>query len=216
MTENHKRPRLSAEERRKKIIEAARTVFLEQGFVGTRTREIAEEAGITEAFLYRFFRSKEAIYEAAVQEPMRELVAELLSATQGIGAGDASGREVLRQMNQMLARFMSDSAPFLATVWLRELDQGRDFYENELAPVMRKPLNDVLAKITGWHEPADARSFIFAAVVGSHVALAVDAMLRGRGFDPRDTGDQLTQLYSDGMPLEVQNAPVDFAGHSAR
>jgi TetR/AcrR family transcriptional regulator len=216
MTENHRRPRLSAEERRKKIIEAARTVFLEQGFVGTRTREIAEEAGITEAFLYRFFRSKEAIYEAAVQEPMRELVAELLSATQGIGAGDASGREVLRQMNQMLARFMSDSAPFLATVWLRELDQGRDFYENELAPVMRKPLNDVLAKITGWHEPADARSFIFAAVVGSHVALAVDAMLRERGFDPRETGDQLTQLYSDGMPVEVQNAPVDFAGHGSR
>jgi|SRR5581483_10204405 len=216
MTENHRRPRLSAEERRKKIIEAARTVFLEQGFVGTRTREIAEEAGITEAFLYRFFRSKEAIYEAAVQEPMRELVAELLSATQGIGAGDASGREVLRQMNQMLARFMSDSAPFLATVWLRELDQGRDFYENELAPVMRKPLNDVLAKITGWHEPADARSFIFAAVVGSHVALAVDAMLRERGFDPRETGDQLTQLYSDGMPVEVQNAPVDFAGHGTR
>jgi hypothetical protein len=104
----------------------------------------------------------------------------------------------------------------LATVWLRELDQGRDFYENELAPVMRKPLNDVLAKITGWHEPADARSFIFAAVVGSHVALAVDAMLRGRGFDPRETGDQLTQLYSDGMPLEVQNAPVDFAGHPSR
>jgi AcrR family transcriptional regulator len=216
MAENRKRVRLSAEERRNKIIEAARRVFLEQGFVGARTREIAEEAGITEAFLYRFFRSKEAIYEAAIQEPMRELVAELLAATRDIGEGfgdrPASGREVLRQTNQMLARFMSESAPFLATVWLRELGQGRDFYENELRPVLRKPLNDVLAKITGWQEPADTRSFIFAAMVGSHVALAVDSMLRGRTFDPRVTGDQLTKIFSDGMPADVQDAPVVFAG----
>jgi AcrR family transcriptional regulator len=214
MTEKHKRPRLSAGERRTKIIEAARTVFLEQGFVGTRTREIAEEAGITEAFLYRFFRSKEAIYEAAVREPIRALVAELISATEGIDAGGASGREVLRQTNQMLARFMDDSAPFLATVWLRELDQGREFYENELGAALRGPLNDVLAKITGWHEPADARSFIFPAMVGTHVALAVDAMLRGVQLDPRATGDQLTQVFSDGMPVAVQEAPVDFSDHA--
>jgi len=71
--------------------------------VGTRTREIAEEAGSPRRSCTGFFRSKEAIYEAAVRT-MRELVAELLSTTQGIRAGDASGREALRQMKQMLAR----------------------------------------------------------------------------------------------------------------
>jgi AcrR family transcriptional regulator len=210
MTDKGKRPRLSAEERRVKILEAARTVFLRQGFVGTRTREIAVEAGITEAFLYRFFPSKEAIYEAAVLEPMRELVAELQSTAQGIGVGDAGGREVLRQVNQMLARFMSDSAPFLATVWLRELGRGRQFYEGELRPLLGGPLNLVISKITGWQEPASERSLIFAAMVGVHVALAADAMLRNRVFDPRRTGDQLTQIFADGMPADVQEALVVF------
>jgi AcrR family transcriptional regulator len=210
MTDQDKRPRLPAEQRRQRIIEAARSVFLEQGFVGARTREIAEEAGITEAFLYRFFRSKEAIYEAAVQEPMRELVERLRASTEGIG-GD-SGREVLRQTNQLLARFMADSAPFLATVWLRELDQGRDFYETELTPVLREPLNGLISKITGWRGSED-HSFVFAAMVGTHVALAVDAMLRGLEFDAGRTGDQLTELFSDGMPAAVQQAPIDLSDH---
>lgn len=206
-----KRPRLSAEERRASILEAARLVFINNGFVGTRTREIAEEAGITEAFLYRFFPSKEAIYDEAVLGPMRDLVAELNSAATGIGAGDAAGREVLRQVNQMLARFMSDSLPLLATVWLRELGRGREFYDRDFHPLLSGPLSQVISKITGWREPpAGERSLIVAAMVGVHVSLAADAMLQGREFDPRTVGNQLTQLFADGMPGSVLDARVRF------
>ena len=67
------RTRLKGEERRQLILEAARRVFLETGFAGARTRRIAEEAGITEALLYRFFPSKLAIYEAAVLQPLEAL-----------------------------------------------------------------------------------------------------------------------------------------------
>src|SRR5437763_1075397 len=74
------RTRLKGEERRQLILEAARRVFLETGFAGARTRRIAEEAGITEALLYRFFPSKLAIYEAAVLQPLEAFVARLLTA----------------------------------------------------------------------------------------------------------------------------------------
>ena len=43
-----RRERLSGEERRAQIIDAALKLFADKGFSGTRTREIAELAGIAD------------------------------------------------------------------------------------------------------------------------------------------------------------------------
>lgn len=45
-----------------KIKEAARVVFLKKGYATTRTRDIAEEAGINLALLNYYFRSKEKLF----------------------------------------------------------------------------------------------------------------------------------------------------------
>lgn len=188
-------------------MDAARSVFLRHGFTGTRTREIANQAKITEAFLFRIFPNKQTMYQAAVLEPMRRLVAELQSTAHGIGIGSATGREVLRQMNQALARFMTDSTPLLTAIVLRELGQGRAFYVNELRPALAEPLIGVISKITGRADTSDEESsFAFAAIVGVHVALAADALVTNNVYDPRRTSDQLTQLFAEGMPLDVQSA----------
>src|SRR5258708_30190837 len=56
--------RLSAEERREAITDAARAIFAEKGFHGTTTRELAQAASVSEALLFQHFPNKEAIYEA--------------------------------------------------------------------------------------------------------------------------------------------------------
>lgn len=56
--------RLSAEERKASIIQAVRHLFANKGFKGTTTRELAEAAGVSEALLYRYFPTKEALFEA--------------------------------------------------------------------------------------------------------------------------------------------------------
>ena len=56
--------KLSAEERRKAIIAAARRVFADKGFHGTTTRDLANAAGVSEALLYRHFPTKEALFGA--------------------------------------------------------------------------------------------------------------------------------------------------------
>lgn len=71
-------PRISAAERRQHIIQAARTVFEESGFDGSRTRDIAAAAGINEAMLYRHFSSKEELFEAAIAVPLEAAVAKLV------------------------------------------------------------------------------------------------------------------------------------------
>jgi TetR/AcrR family transcriptional regulator len=203
-----KRTRLRAEERREKILEAARRVFLESGFAGARTRRIAEEAGITEALLYRFFPSKSDIFRAAVHEPLEKFVEELLATTADIDPDEGDRRDRLRQVNEMLLQFMADSAPFLAVVLLSELTEARRFYQADLHPTLSRPIYEVVSRITGWRQRDG--SLIFAAMFGTHLGLALDALLLDRDVDAPHVADQLTRLFSDGMPEEVQAAPVSF------
>ena len=51
-----------------KIKEAARAVFMKKGFSATRTRDIADEAGINLALLNYYFRSKEKLFELVMME----------------------------------------------------------------------------------------------------------------------------------------------------
>ena len=60
---------ISTEER---IKAAARKVFHQKGFAGTRTRDIAEEAGINHAMLNYYFRSKEKLFEMVMMETMAQ------------------------------------------------------------------------------------------------------------------------------------------------
>ena len=55
-----------------RIKAAARKVFHQKGYAGTRTRDIAEEAGINHAMLNYYFRSKEKLFEIVMMETMAQ------------------------------------------------------------------------------------------------------------------------------------------------
>jgi len=61
----------SAEER---IKEAARKLFTQKGFAATRTRDIAEEAGINLALLNYYFRSKQKLFDLIMMENFRQFL----------------------------------------------------------------------------------------------------------------------------------------------
>jgi AcrR family transcriptional regulator len=56
--------RLPEEVRRAQLIEAAIRLFAQKGFQGTTTKEIAEDAGVNEALIFRYFHSKQDLYAA--------------------------------------------------------------------------------------------------------------------------------------------------------
>ncbi len=56
-----------------KIKEAARKVFIKKGYAATRTRDIAEEAGINLALLNYYFRSKERLFQEVMSEKFQQL-----------------------------------------------------------------------------------------------------------------------------------------------
>ena len=61
-----------------KIKTAARKVFMQKGFAATRTRDIAEEAGINLALLNYYFRSKEKLFNEIMMEKMQQFFGILL------------------------------------------------------------------------------------------------------------------------------------------
>jgi AcrR family transcriptional regulator len=63
---------LSTEE---KFKEAARIVFTKKGYAGTKTRDIAEQAGLNLALLNYYFRSKERLFEIVMIEKVQQLFA---------------------------------------------------------------------------------------------------------------------------------------------
>jgi AcrR family transcriptional regulator len=76
--------RLPASERRRRIIEAARSVFASAGYAGVGTAELAKAAGVSEAALYRYFPSKKHLFLATLgsaggrlQEIWRRLATEV-------------------------------------------------------------------------------------------------------------------------------------------
>lgn len=84
--------RLSAEDRREQIIQVASELFAGQGFKGTTTRQIAQEAGITEALVFKYFETKDSLYRAIIDAKMKDLAEWDLTAVQtGIALRDDSG-----------------------------------------------------------------------------------------------------------------------------
>jgi AcrR family transcriptional regulator len=51
-------------ERRQQILSVAMRLFSQRGFRGTTTKEIAQEAGVSEAMVFRHFANKEELYSA--------------------------------------------------------------------------------------------------------------------------------------------------------
>jgi AcrR family transcriptional regulator len=68
---------LSTEE---KFKEAARIVFTKKGYAATKTRDIAEQAGLNLALLNYYFRSKEKLFEIIMLEKVEQLFAFILPA----------------------------------------------------------------------------------------------------------------------------------------
>lgn len=66
------RQRILGTERRAQIVAAARRVFSRHGYDGAKTLQIAREAAVSEALVYRHFPSKLALYRAVLRQVFAE------------------------------------------------------------------------------------------------------------------------------------------------
>lgn len=192
--------RLSPEERRRRIVEAARQVFTEYGLAGARTRQIADAAGVVEGVIYRHFASKEELFEAAVLEPLEDLVAEMAKvAPTFTGTGPEDRRARSEEMHARFLETMLEVTPLLSVALFADRAAGKKFYRERIEPVVARSTKAFEEALKTWSHPAMDNRLLFLAVFGMHLAVSLDANLRDAGIDVADTSKQLTAFIMRGV-----------------
>lgn len=115
--------------RQAEIIAAATKVFGRKGFAATRADDIAAAAKIAKGTLYLYFKSKEAIYAAAVAFAIQELQAEI--------ARKSAGARGFRERLSTAIRVRLEFWPEHEGIYRLLLTVGRE-------PRHRRQTNDVL------------------------------------------------------------------------
>lgn len=99
-----------------RILDAARQVFVRQGTAGARMHEIASEAGVNQALLHYYFRSKERLAEAVFRQVAGQIVPVVLGI---VGSDDPIESKVERFVHLYLDTFLA--SPFVPGYVLSEL-----------------------------------------------------------------------------------------------
>jgi AcrR family transcriptional regulator len=76
--------RLTAEERRTGILDAALAVFSQRGYHDASIDDIASEAGVSKALIYEHFASKQELYGDLIARNARELTQRVAGALSGV------------------------------------------------------------------------------------------------------------------------------------
>ncbi|HEU4747034.1 MAG TPA: TetR family transcriptional regulator [Gemmatimonadaceae bacterium] len=103
-------------ETERRILEAARTVFVRHGTAGARMQEIARAAGVNQALLHYYFRSKERLAAAVFQM----VAGRMLPALIGTLGSDLPLEE---KCDRVIALYIANLTvnPFLAAYLISEL-----------------------------------------------------------------------------------------------
>src|SRR5262245_2326576 len=91
-------------DRRQDILAAAMELFAKKGFRGTTTRDLATQADVNEAIIFRHFKNKEELYNAIIEtkageknNPRMEELDRLASANDDEGFFTTLGRSFLER-----------------------------------------------------------------------------------------------------------------------
>jgi AcrR family transcriptional regulator len=97
----------TAQERRETVLRTAIGTFASRGYFGTSTTEVAKRAGISQAYVYRLFPSKESLFVAVVEHCFVQVRGCLEQAV--AEAPGSSPEAVLDAMGDAYARLIADN-----------------------------------------------------------------------------------------------------------
>jgi AcrR family transcriptional regulator len=156
--------KMTADQRRAQILAIAAREFALGGLHGTSTETIARKAEITQAYVFRLFGSKQALFIQVVQEAFEHLTTAMRTA-----AGDRSGLEALSAMGQTYDALLGDR-----TALLLQLQGFAASSEPEVRDAVRESFAhmwNTVADTTGL-DPVAVKSFLaFGMLLNNSAAL---------------------------------------------
>ncbi len=149
-----------------RIIEAALTLFGEQGYEGASTREIAEMAGVNAPALNYYFKSKEGLYNACI-EYMVEQIWAFLAPTIEQAQAQLGARPDTEQLIETFCSIQSKIAEFMLVS--NRTNSWRKFYAREQAGLGPSAGEEMISQRIG-QRLIGVTSGIISRLMGPHAS----------------------------------------------
>jgi TetR/AcrR family transcriptional regulator len=154
-------------ETRAAILAAAARIFAKSGLAGARTDAIAAAAGVNKALLYYYFDSKEALYEAVLEDQFTEFNHKAIEVLSAPGPARAA---LLRYVNMHLD-FITERRQF-APLFQQVVMSGSKFLQRLIRQNFA-PRGEALRKLI----ERGARNGEFRRVDPFHASLSIVALI---------------------------------------
>jgi len=186
------------EQRRREITDAARRCFLRQGFHRATTDEICREAAITPGGLYHYFRNKEDVIKAVVQDSAEQWIREVRYTAET----SPGPRSALQRLGALVAQTIQ-SPEFNDNARLELLIWSECMRSEELSKILetgRTAVHDALAEIiheavkTGEYSDRIDPAGLADLLMGVRTGLQLNKLLAPRSTDPPSAMNALAAL----------------------
>ncbi len=192
------------QENESRILEAALETFSANGFRGATIDQIAEQAGMSKPNILYYFRNKEDMHRALLDQLLDTWLAPLRDIDPD---GDPLG-EILQYITRKLA--MSREHPRESRLFANEVLQGAPRIDDMLKGPLKSLVDDKAALIRGWIDAGkiadcDPYHLIFSIwAMTQHYAdfdKQIGVMLGDDGYDQRFEGAAafLNLLFKNGL-----------------
>lgn len=162
--------RESTEERKRQILEAAAVCFARHGFHGASMPAICAEAGLSPGTVYRYFRSKDDLIEAMVEQDRAESLEMIAAIERAADPPAAVGRAVD-------AALMGVEDPSAAAVYL---EVGAEAARNpRVAAIVRRHDESVMGALTGLIRRGQERGNVAVELDPHQAAVVIWALIDG-------------------------------------
>ena len=201
------------EDTRRRLLDAARRVFLRRGFHGASLDLVADEAGFTKGAVYSRFASKADLFLALLDERITTRIAEMEEAAARTRDPRDLGAAIGRQWDVKLAQ---DEEWSLALIEFR-VHAARDATLNRRYDAAHTRFLDAIAGMIEreWQEAGEAPAVAAADIARAAVAMGTGAVLE-RAADPAGFPKHLTETMQRALVRGLRSEAADAAVAPAR
>jgi AcrR family transcriptional regulator len=156
--------RKSAEERREEILAIAIEHFAASGFRGTSTAVIAREAGISQPYLFRLFRTKKELFLAAGERACKKVLETFRRAAAAAPPGE--------RLQAMGRAYTNELLPDRHAVLMSMQGFAAAGVDPEIRATVRQKFGDMVMEVAdlGGVEPGDVWAFFANGMLLNFVA----------------------------------------------
>ncbi|MGD9280548.1 MAG: TetR/AcrR family transcriptional regulator [Desulfobacterales bacterium] len=182
-----------------KIMQALKLLLERKEFGAVTTAEIAKQAGVTEALIYKYFKDKRDLLHQVLREYLEQYQIQVENDLKGI-------KGALNKLRKLIWSHINVYATnrVFAKILLLEVRNHPDYYKSETYELVKIYSDTVLQIIEDGVHSREIRQdldpkFIRLGIIGSIEQVCLSGVVFGRDISPDDITENLCEFIFKGI-----------------